>query len=151
MRISWIYTYVCMHIYNVYIYSGVSDRLLLQRLHRWSLGMDKLFHPICYDRCDYVSRVRWKLMILNKSVPWVSSLALEQSHDCPSQWGKLRNILKNHTNPLKKCIVSTKQNTAKRWDISWIMFHYNDVIMDVIASQITNLTIVYSTVYSDAD
>ena len=30
-------------------------------------------------------------------------------------------------------------------------FHYSDVIMDTIASQITSLTIVYSTVYSDAD
>ena len=30
-------------------------------------------------------------------------------------------------------------------------FHYNDVIMDAIASQITSLTIVYSTVYSDTD
>ena len=29
--------------------------------------------------------------------------------------------------------------------------HYNDVIMGVIAPQITSLTIVYSTVYSDAD
>ena len=29
--------------------------------------------------------------------------------------------------------------------------HYKDVIMGVIASQITSLTIVYSTVYSDAD
>ena len=29
--------------------------------------------------------------------------------------------------------------------------HYNDVIMSTIASQITSLTIVYSTVYSDAD
>ena len=29
--------------------------------------------------------------------------------------------------------------------------HYNDVMMGVIASQITSLTIVYSTVYSDAD
>ena len=29
--------------------------------------------------------------------------------------------------------------------------HYNDVIMSPIASQITSLTIVYSTVYSDAD
>ena len=29
--------------------------------------------------------------------------------------------------------------------------HYSDVIMDVIASQITSLTIVCSTVYSDAD
>ena len=30
-------------------------------------------------------------------------------------------------------------------------WHYNEVIMGVIASQITSLTIVYSTVYSDAD
>ena len=29
--------------------------------------------------------------------------------------------------------------------------HYCDVIMCVVASQITSLTIVYSTVYSDAD
>ena len=30
-------------------------------------------------------------------------------------------------------------------------FHYNDVIMGAMASQITSLTIIYSTVYSDAD
>ena len=30
-------------------------------------------------------------------------------------------------------------------------FHYNDVIIGAIASKITILTIVYSTVYSDAD
>ena len=30
-------------------------------------------------------------------------------------------------------------------------FHYGDVIMGAIASQITSLTIVYSTVYSDVD
>ena len=44
---------------------------------------------------------------------------------------------------------------------SWVQFsltgvqplsdHYGDVIMDAIASQITSLTVVYSTVYSDAD
>ena len=32
-----------------------------------------------------------------------------------------------------------------------ISSHYNDVIMDAIASQITSLTIVYSTVYSDTE
>ena len=31
------------------------------------------------------------------------------------------------------------------------ILHYSDVIMDMMASQITSLTIVYSTVYSDAD
>ena len=34
---------------------------------------------------------------------------------------------------------------------SFFAFHYNDVIMGTIASQVTSLTIVYSTVYSDAD
>ena len=38
--------------------------------------------------------------------------------------------------------------------MSWLhesSSHYDDVIMTVIASQITSLTIVYTTVYSDAD
>ena len=34
---------------------------------------------------------------------------------------------------------------------SYITIHYDDVRMGAIASQITSLTIVYSTVYSDAD
>ena len=33
----------------------------------------------------------------------------------------------------------------------WFGIHYGDIIMSAIASQITSLTIVYSTVYSDAD
>ena len=32
-----------------------------------------------------------------------------------------------------------------------VMIHYDDVIMSTIASQITSLTIVYSTIYSGAD
>ena len=32
-----------------------------------------------------------------------------------------------------------------------ISFHYSDVIMETIASQITSLTMVYSAVYSDPD
>ena len=35
--------------------------------------------------------------------------------------------------------------------ISMYVWHYDDVIMSVIASQITSLTIVYSTVYPGAD
>ena len=36
-------------------------------------------------------------------------------------------------------------------DINFLSYHYSDVKMGAIASQITSLTIVYSTVYSDAD
>ena len=35
--------------------------------------------------------------------------------------------------------------------VSELILHYDDVIMGVIASQITSLTIVYPIVYSDAD
>ena len=40
------------------------------------------------------------------------------------------------------------------YDLKWSVFgihHYGDVIMVAIASQVTSLAIVYSTVYSDAD
>ena len=45
------------------------------------------------------------------------------------------------------------------WNLTWVLLsrphpqfsHYDDVIMGTIASQITSLTSVYSTVYSDAD
>ena len=49
------------------------------------------------------------------------------------------------------------QRGATEWkDISilrWAqpIYHYDDVIMGAMASQTTNLTIVYSTIYSDAD
>ena len=33
----------------------------------------------------------------------------------------------------------------------WICFHYDDVIMTMLASQITSLTVVYSIVYSDVN
>ena len=44
----------------------------------------------------------------------------------------------------------------KLTSLSWLSAttvcdHYNDIIMNMIASQITSLTIVYSTVYSGAD
>ena len=54
------------------------------------------------------------------------------------------------------CLVSVSKDTAIQWSISTtvhtgVKFHYNDVIMGAIASQITSLTIVYSNDYSDAD
>ena len=43
--------------------------------------------------------------------------------------------------------VARKYPMSQRLDV----FHYGDVIMGAMASQITSVTIVYSTVYSDAD
>ena len=44
--------------------------------------------------------------------------------------------------------------TAHRWLFCWLVLlsgHYCAIIMGTMASQITSLTIVYSTVYSGAD
>ena len=38
----------------------------LQRLHRWSLGMDKQFHPIHYNGCNYLSMLGLKLNHVSK-------------------------------------------------------------------------------------
>ena len=40
---------------------------------------------------------------------------------------------------------------GKAGHVTFYVLHYNDVILGALASQITNLTIVYSTVYPDAD
>ena len=38
----------------------------LQRLHRWSLGMDKLFHPTSYNGCNHLSMLGLKLNHVSK-------------------------------------------------------------------------------------
>ena len=60
--------------------------------------------------------------------------------------------------------IHIHSNRTMIWQISWLglltkgktiwlsrVIHYIDVIMTTIASQITSLTVVYSTVYSDVD
>ena len=52
------------------------------------------------------------------------------------------------------CLFSTQLRNVASVIFEWCAVHYqhyNDVIMGIIASQITSLRIVYSTVYSDAD
>ena len=39
----------------------------LQRLYRWSLWMDKLFHLIYYNRCDYISMLPFKSVHVSKT------------------------------------------------------------------------------------
>ena len=51
------------------------------------------------------------------------------------------------------CLVRNCLNADCCWTklLWWHWYHYTDVIMSEVASQITSLTIVYPTVYSDAD
>ena len=59
--------------------------------------------------------------------------------------------VRNHKYAEKNRDHATCFNTRAGWSVDDVQRHYGDVIMGAIASQITSLTIVYSTVYSDAD
>ena len=65
---------------------------------------------------------------------------------------KIRCTFTRHTKIYLFCNwdVMVYANMWRDWIIKMIT-HYGDVIMGTITSQITSLTIVYSTVYSDAD
>ena len=65
-------------------------------------------------------------------------------------------VLKSHWQPplhsfaQQMPAVGAVQGDLKASSAGHLSLHHNDVIMNVMASQITSLTIVYSTVYSDA-
>ena len=67
--------------------------------------------------------------------------------------GRRETVLQIHPNDVR-VILTLCVNQNIRWNMdveSTNAAHYVDIIMGTIASQITSLTIVYSTVYSDAD
>ena len=71
-----------------------------------------------------------------------------------SQCGLYRlPVLPANHQPGDKCAIHLSTNwpadSTCRFQTTW--GHYNDVIMSAMASQITSLTIVYSTVYPGAD
>ena len=51
---------------------------------------------------------------------------------------------------VRLCVYLKKMATGDL-RLEFIMFHYNDIIMGLMASQINSLMIVYSIVYSDTD
>ena len=63
-----------------------------------------------------------------------------------SEWTDDLNYIKYWQNVHKRLHVKPNWPVPTRYSL-----HYCDVIMGAVASQITSLTIVYSTVYSDAD
>ena len=57
----------------------------LQRLHRWSLGMDKKCHPTLYNVCNHLSLLRLKLNHVGKRGPWYLPPLLHRTISIKSQ------------------------------------------------------------------
>ena len=59
----------------------------LQRLHRWSLGMDIQFHTIYHCACDYLSMLGLKLIHVSKGGPGLVKMGLcRLKNKCNNQW-----------------------------------------------------------------
>ena len=63
----------------------------LQRFHRWSFGMDKLFHPTLNNGCNYLSMLGLKLNHDRKRGPWdpklrILSKTYAQDLYCEFRW-----------------------------------------------------------------
>ena len=74
-----------------------------------------------------------------------------KSRTHPLQWRFLVLGTGNRWMPPIKCPVLRKRVLVLKTHGTHKDTHYNDVILTTMASQITSLTVVYSTVYSDAD
>ena len=48
---------------------GPTNYLSIPKLHRWSLPMDKLFHPTLYNGCNYLSMLGLKFNNISKRNP----------------------------------------------------------------------------------
>ena len=110
----------------------------LQRLHHWSFGMGMWSHPILYNGCNYLTMLGLKLIHVSKRArahPWRNYRA-----------HMLRQKRRRSWRYLEATITWRLGDKGRQF-----LFHYSDVIMGTITSQTTSLTIVYSTVYSDAD
>ena len=87
----------------------------------------RLTYPSCPVHCLLIMLLMPWLPITLKSPVWGAPLALGQ-------------------------VGVERQVPVHKQHCYWVIqFHHNDVIMSTIASQITSLTIVYSSVYSGAD
>ena len=65
----------------------------LQRLHRWSLGMDKYFHPTHYNGCNYLSMLGLKLNHVSK-----------RGH----RWARLWHFRKYYCQTWQRSVINNK-------------------------------------------
>ena len=105
------------------------------------MNMDKYFMWIHYERLHNHNKAKH-----NKTVCIFLEIYCIYNHTDIARFCKMRNphFMLMNWNGMKLDLFNGDTPNA-------IQFHYDDVIMSTMASQITDLTIVYSTVYSSAD
>ena len=100
----------------------------------------KMSFAKCRPLCFVLQFKTWMIntLIFEKNASWIVHFFSEPTHLKMSM-----SVLRNPT------VKSRKTNVQMFGKL--LSMHYGDVIMGVLASQLTSLTIAYSTVYSGAD
>ena len=114
-------------IYHIFIIS-----CLCSRFHVWNRWLVCSVITLSYTKC----------FVHPYTVDVVFTLSYCTNHHSPAP----RHMRWNHSWETRFVILHRHYRGSK-----WHGDHYDDVIMGVVASQITSLTIVYSNVYSGAD
>ena len=137
--------------------------------HKWPVT--RIFFPfndVIMESMWHLEPATWFLSLPLTASTWKSMFIWPDNAE--QQWwlqgiGRIHRVFRSlssqatvgrvndhHPHSGKRCSPDFWTSTSHNDAITWKrLFHYNDVIMGAIASQITSLTIVYSIVYSDAD
>ena len=105
-----------------------------RRCHHIALGTERQWRPA--NTGSYVDVLLIEIFEKKKPAKWI--LDWQMKWDVGLEWDVARTDTWNKGGWVNSVSVATSSGPLR----------YNDVIMSVIASQITGLTIVYSTVYS---
>ena len=123
---------------------GKCDHCISYKYLNWTAPVAILKHQ---HSTDTFSR-----LVPSCSWSWYCSTAVtsHEHHSVSDHWPFKCLLISLFRLPSKKHQTSTLLTLCDQWLVD-SFHHYNDVIMGTIASQITSLMIVYSTVYSDAN
>ena len=108
----------------------------LQRLHCWSLGMDKYFHPTLYWACDCLSMPELKLNHVSKRGHWafctkvadeIVQLYMRNFREKISTRQVLK-LRKSRVGIRKYYLISWRDNKTPRWDSRDLISRRGDLL-----------------------
>ena len=141
-----------------HIHPWVTEKISYNRLRRhWWSPSSPFIHFTTwgtYPSKDIINHMKLIMIIISRSQQ-TSAHTKTTKLSCYVEnfvvirliWGKISiNLMNKIWNLIKMSSVGWVPDI-----LGWEVVHYGEVIMGAMASQITSLTIVYSTIYSDAD